>query len=630
MSILSQLCALAILYAILGFYASKRKISLNTGRNYLQLVVATVICASCDLLSIYFIDRIDVIPEFIVYAISKLYLVTIFLVAYFGLRYIFSDIYKKEKAYHLAAAIAGVWYLFGVIVIFLLPINIHYTDGVAKYTEGPATLATYIFVFVTILSIIFFLMLNRVNLNYQRRNAVYFWLGIWVLAAVIQFFNNDILIVSFGASLGIMVIYFALENPESNIDRVSGLFNENALMLYCEQKFNKKDNFALFNLNVGAGMGKAGAAVDADILKEVLKYLRSFSKGDIFKISANDYTLAFDSEKDAKEAFDLLRERMLYSWGIGRNVMLNCHFTFFPDTFLCKNVNELQEVYSYATHMAKYESKPFLVTGNIIEEMYAEQEMEKLIQDAIEKDRVEPFYQPIYNVAAGKITAAEALVRIKKEDGSLVNPADFIPLAERNGMIISLGEVIFEKVCRFIAKEKPYEKYGLEYIEVNLSTVQAGYESLADSFISIMEREHVEAKYINLEITETASIGDRAVLLKNMKQLRLYGATFSLDDFGTGLSNLNYVMDMPVDIVKFDREMTQKYFVNDVAKRLMTDTIQMLKGMELSIVAEGVEDEKTLAEMTSIGVDYIQGFYFSAPLPRRDFCDYLISRMTEL
>ncbi len=626
MNVLSQFCALTILLAIIGFYATKRKIQLKTGRNYMQLVIATVACVICDLLSIYFINRKEIMPDLVVDLVCKIYLVSLYLVTIFGLRYIFSDVFKNEKKYIIAEVMVGAWAAVGTAIIMLLPIAIHYTDGVPQYTEGPATIATYALVMITIFTIIFFLQRNKADLNYQRRHAVYFWMGLWTVSAVIQFFQKDLLIVSFGATLGTMVIYFALENPESNIDRLTGLFNENALLLFCEQKFNKKQDFALLRILLNSGAETSGAAIDTEILREVLKYLNTMPRGDIFRITGNDYTMAFDSDEEAQEALGLLYERMHYCWGSKRNVMLDSHFIFFPEVGKCKNVLEMQEIYNYAYVMARNSNKPFIVSEDVIEEMKAERDMEKLIKDAIENDKIEPFYQPIYNTATGKITSAEALARIRLEDGSYVGPNEFIPLAEKNGMIIALGEIVFEKVCRFIAREKPYERYGLEYIEVNLSTVQAGYEALADSFIGIMEREHVEAKYINLEITETASITDRDILLKNMKQLKLYGMTFSLDDFGSGQSNLNYVMDMPVDLVKFDREMTNKYFTKESAKKLMTDTIRMLKDMGFHIVSEGVEDEKMLKEMVSIGVDYIQGYYFSKPIPRREFVEYLAER----
>ena len=138
-----------------------------------------------------------------------------------------------------------------------------------------------------------------------------------------------------------------------------------------------------------------------------------------------------------------------------------------------------------------------------------------------------------------------------------------------------------------------------------------------------MERNGLRADFINLEITETASIVAKKTLLKNMRQLLDYGVRFSLDDFGTGQSNLNYIMEMPVDIVKFDKEMTNAYFQNHTAKYVMDATIQMIHGLNLKIVSEGIETEEQYRAMADLGISYIQGFHFSKPLPEQEFLRFL-------
>lgn len=163
----------------------------------------------------------------------------------------------------------------------------------------------------------------------------------------------------------------------------------------------------------------------------------------------------------------------------------------------------------------------------------------------------------------------------------------------------------------------------MNYIEVNLSVVQCNYVNLAEDLIKIMEKYKVDPSYINLEITETASLSAKRILLDNMKSLVKYGVHFALDDFGTGQSNLNYIVDMPVDIVKFDRMMTNSYFENGKAKYVMDAAMQMIHGMNLKIVSEGIETKQQYDAMEHLGINYIQGFYFSKPLPKDQFIAFL-------
>ena len=193
-------------------------------------------------------------------------------------------------------------------------------------------------------------------------------------------------------------------------------------------------------------------------------------------------------------------------------------------------------------------------------------------------------------------------------------------------MIIRLGEIVFEKVCSFVKKNR-LRQYGIQYVEVNLSVLQCADERLSEKFINIMEKYKVSPDMINLEITETASMRAKRILLDNMKNLMNYGVNFSLDDFGTGESNLNYIVDMPVSIVKFDKGMTDAYFRNGRASYVMDAAIRMIQGMHLKIVSEGVETEKQFEVMKDLGINYIQGYYFSKPLPELEFLQFIEENM---
>ena len=198
-------------------------------------------------------------------------------------------------------------------------------------------------------------------------------------------------------------------------------------------------------------------------------------------------------------------------------------------------------------------------------------------------------------------------------------------MAEKTGLVEQIGVRILEKVCEMLS-EHPITESGVEYIEVNLSVAQCENKWLADDLSGIIEKYDVSPQLLNLEITETSTIRYRDTVIRNMEKLKQIGFTFSLDDFGTGESNLNYIVDMPVDIIKFDRTMTQDYFKNDKTKLVMNSVVDMIRNMDLRIVAEGIEDKDQLGAMQKIGVDYIQGYYFSKPIPLHEFLPFIHKR----
>ena len=244
------------------------------------------------------------------------------------------------------------------------------------------------------------------------------------------------------------------------------------------------------------------------------------------------------------------------------------------------------------------------------------------ITQALVEDRIEVFYQPIYSFEKNAFVSAEALARLRDSKGGIMMPNRFIPVAEDSGTIEKIGERVLEKTC-IALKDGSLTAMGIDYIEVNLSVAQCENHEFSNNYSDIMERHGLDFDKINLEVTESSVLHRRAVFIENMTALRESGCTFSLDDFGSGESNLNYIVDMPIDIVKFDRSMVMKYFTSPKARIVMSTSVKMVKELGYKIVAEGVETYDQLLSMKELGVDYIQGFYFSRPLPYDEFVRFI-------
>lgn len=249
---------------------------------------------------------------------------------------------------------------------------------------------------------------------------------------------------------------------------------------------------------------------------------------------------------------------------------------------------------------------------------------EYAVKKAIEERSIDVYYQPIYSNAKKRYISAEALVRIRDEEGRFVSPELFIPIAEQNGRILEIGKVVFEKVCQMIRDYNP-AKYGIEYIEVNLSVVQCMQENLAKILIDIMNEYGISPSFINLEITETAAIKSEKIFIRNMDELIAAGSSFTIDDYGSGYSNMNYVIGLPISIVKIDKYFVWSYFKSEKAKIAFEFAVSMLHSMNLKIVAEGIEEKDQAEKMYELGVDDIQGYYYSKPVDTYKFIE-IISR----
>jgi EAL domain-containing protein (putative c-di-GMP-specific phosphodiesterase class I) len=316
-----------------------------------------------------------------------------------------------------------------------------------------------------------------------------------------------------------------------------------------------------------------------------------------------------------------IMERFEQEW---RGRRYSPFYIIIKDSDVASSAKEIYRLLRYyrQNHNQMDECEPVELDREMVENRRQWVQMVKTIMAALKEDRVEVFLQPIYSVKKERFVSAEALARIRNVDGTILSPGAFISVAEETGMVEQLGERVFEKVCQFIQREQIW-KHGIEYIEVNLSVRQCESRTLSERYKAIMEQYGVKPSMINLEVTESASIQTRNVFLHNMESLIDYGVSFSLDDFGNGESNLNYIVDMPVEIVKFDRDMTKSYFEKSKGKLVMETATRMILDLGLKIVSEGVETKEQLEAMKKLGVEYIQGYYFSKPLPEEEFVPFV-------
>ena len=627
MNIIAQCCGITIMLLLLYFYHSQKKLQLYTQKAFMGIWNASMLSIIFDVASVVAIHNLYKTNLFATEVICKLYLTSIVWMALMALRYVCIDALMQKiinKSWLLPLYLAGI---IDTIVVFALPIEA-YHQGYVVYTYGFSVIFVYAIVVVIITIMAFLIGRYRKVIDSRRWRGVVTWIAIWVAAAVVQFFFNQLLIVSFATTLGILVVFLLMENPDVNLDRDTGLFNLNAFFQYMRQTQITKNEQSILCISYDNNShGSVSYEVEREIYRQLTEFMADIPRSTVFRSSTTEFLLVFDEEEYAEAAIKLIEKRFEKPWG-GSYRTLTYDWYYLETTRSVERAADILPIIQYArqnrSEIVSHEG--LRISDDVVIDMYRERDCENDIIMALVEDRVEVFYQPIYSTKDSCFTCAEALVRIRKEDGSIFPPGEFIPVAEKRGLIIKLGERVFEKVCQLIVERNP-SQYGLKYVEVNLSVIQCAYEKLAEDFIAIMRKYKVDPKYIVLEITESASVRDREILLENMQKLKDVGVRFALDDFGTGQSNLNYIVDMPVDVVKFDSSMTNAYFENGTAKYVMDSAMQMIQGMDLEIVSEGIEEKEQYKVIEDLGIDYVQGYYFSKPVESDQFIDFIKENM---
>ena len=252
-------------------------------------------------------------------------------------------------------------------------------------------------------------------------------------------------------------------------------------------------------------------------------------------------------------------------------------------------------------------------------EMY--RRLPAILADGIREHRFEMYYQPIYDVKEGRFRSAEALIRLKDPEFGYVPPSLFIPTAEQRNLIRPIGNYVLDSVFRFAARPD-FEELGLRYIELNLSVEQLIQENLVSEIQALQEKYHLPSLRINLEITESAAGVKSNVGQQNIAKLRDQRFTFSLDDYGTGYSNIQRAVELPLSLVKIDKGIIDKA-ETPKGELMIRSTIQMMHEIGFGIVGEGVETREQYQILERIGCDYIQGYYFAKPMCEEDFIAFL-------
>ena len=256
-------------------------------------------------------------------------------------------------------------------------------------------------------------------------------------------------------------------------------------------------------------------------------------------------------------------------------------------------------------------------------------ETERQLHIAIQQEQFLLHFQPKVDQNM-KTCSAEALVRWKKEDGKLVPPGLFIPIAEETGLIVEIGQQILTSTFHMVAENRErFQRHGLSSIAMNVSARQFLDPGFADFVISQAREKEVDPGFIILEITEEAMVQNLDITMQAMHQLKDHGFRLSIDDFGTGYSSMRYLKDFPLDELKIDKSFIDHIVESRNDRAIALSIIDMAHNLNLDVVAEGVENEEQFRLLRDMNCQLYQGFLFSRPLPQHEFLKHIESRARE-
>ena len=307
--------------------------------------------------------------------------------------------------------------------------------------------------------------------------------------------------------------------------------------------------------------------------------------------------------KELAKPFDLAGNKFITSTSIG--------FAFFPKDGC--SVAELVKNADTAMYYAKSQGRNnYQYYSEIMrEQALARSSLENDLRSAMENNELVLYYQPIVNLQNSELIGFEALIRWHHRKLGLIMPDQFIPIAEETGLIVNIGEWVLYTACYQL--KQWHEKGSKVKVAVNLSARQFLQQDLFSLVSNILLDLQLEAKYLELEITETTLMRNMSEAIKVLTQLKNLGVSISLDDFGTGYSSLTYLKQFPINVLKIDKSFIKDILTEHDDQVIVNSIIAIAKQMKLEIITEGIEQEEQAAYLRDLGCHFGQGYFFTVP-----------------
>ncbi|MBQ9483895.1 MAG: EAL domain-containing protein [Ruminiclostridium sp.] len=504
------------------------------------------------------------------------------------------------------------------------------------YQRGPLILAFYIIAALYMVWGAVYILLYRKMLSKSRLFSLlmmYIMIGASVL---FQMFYPKYLVEMIMTALGELFISLLVLRPEDHLDYSTGMPSFKAycndIRKICLNKITEKIIIMRF-INASQLRRYLGEEKYLSFVKSIAVRVKDFctnrglyfdmyleQPGSIYLIIDN---FDFDFESIVHDLYADIIVDILEVESNGAKVITRfCEIHYPVDTNDADTIFNIGHQFHRIIPYDQFYTKAFDIISS--ESFRIKNNMDLILNRAIRDRKFEMYYQPIYSIKDGRFVSAEALIRLTDEEYGFVSPALFIPAAERKGLMIPIGDFVLESVFEFIS-ENDFPELGLSYIELNLSVAQCLQGDLADKIFALEKKYHINPERVNLEITETTyeNIGEITDL--NIKRLSENGFSFSLDDYGTGFSNMHRISRLPLKIIKIDKTMVDD-MENKSGMSVLSNTVSMMKDIDKEIVCEGVETKEQLDTLVSLGVDFIQGYYFSKPLSAKQFISFIRER----
>lgn len=626
---------------VIGMFLSRISLVTKSSRFFFSLCIVGVLVCISDIVSSYTISFPYNYPLAINYFFSSLYTFTYISSILILLLYV-DSLSKINILYPILHRIIYIIFAIEIILHISTPWThlVIYFDENRNYLHGPILYVNYGIAFLALIAIFIITIKSRVRFSlYQKASLFVTSIGI-IVAVIVQYFFSQLLLGGFVVCTGALALYNIFENSGqfyygiSRCQNASGFSN----VIKYRIKTNAFPSIIVATIdNFDEITNTFNNTEKENLIQHIADSISVSFKGKSFLLDRSTFCVLVDKPSSANDNLDIEMNveneiKRLFNNTIvlpEHSVNINPSTFIIPSKFQFNDFDEVESVIrllSDSSNKNDQKLDSYERVADAIKQRQRLEEVKKAVDKAICNESFQVYYQPIYSVTDNSFYSSEALVRLIDDEIGFIPPDEFIPIAEQAGQIILLGEIVFKKVVKFL-KENDYKSLGIKYIEVNVSPIQCKKPETLNRLYDILEESGVSSDAINLEITETAEsdLNTGSPIVQNILALNEKGITFSLDDFGSGFAAMDHLFQIPVKLVKVDKSILWQAMENENAMIVLKNTLKMISELKKQILVEGVETQEMVELLIANGCQYMQGYFYSKPLPEAEYIEFLKS-----
>ena len=624
-----ELCSLIFLVGITLHYYLVRRFPTFSNKLFGVILILSIADLSLDIIGCITIEHINDVPVWANYLVNGLFyliettlpmLMCIYIVYHSGMTFVRNP---QAKLIIIPSLLMALIHMSNPLTGLIF--SIRKTENGLMFVTGPIYYSLYVVLAIHVIMILVLVVILRSKLSFKQILTVLSFVLIVTVAAAIQLKIPSLILSGTATALSLLLWDLTLQSPETMTDEITAAYNDAALRLYLDSEMRKHHVYAavvsidgLANIEQGYGDIASNA-----LQKQIGYYFSGLVMGkssSYFRQADSCFWIIFKNQMELEEASLKLVDKFKSGWkaeGIKVDLMAKI-ICIITNTSIQLSSAELISIVNdtiYSENVLNNQRIRLSIDSKLIAKYRRVQLIEESMRRAVKtKEGLFVCFQPIINTENPGMNTAEVLLRYNDKNLGIIQPSEFIPIVERRGLALFIDSYVVDAGCRFLAANPE-----VDMLHINLSATEF-FHNPVQRITAIVNDHGVDPHRICFEITESSAAKNPEILLAFMKSMISRGFSFALDDYGTGYSNALQVMSMPFKFVKIPSVISSK---QERSRRFIDGTIRLFMDLGISTVVEGVETKEQLEEVKSLGVNYIQGFYYSVPLEENDYIAYI-------